>query len=548
MTSEKVATEIHYDAEGHPKTGYRIGPADTRLQFFKLLLDDRQELPMDSRPYLEQQLRNAGKTVGEVTTDFLAAIRGHAMAEITKRYGANMVSTTPFEYVLTVPAVWSDAAKNATEQAATKAGIGPNLSLVSEPEAAIVHALQTEAIPKDRMNVGDNWIVVDAGGGTIDVTVHEVAQLMPLRLTESVPGIGALSGGAFIDMGFRNLVKDRMGSDRFEQLCRDKPRFWPAALADFRSNVKPSFDSAGPGDAFASEDDTIHYVTFSGAETQPEAGIRNGFFELSNDELAELFRPVVITLVDLVIKAKRALEREDKTANGVVLAGGLGKANHVYKVLTTAFAEAGAPPPYSSDSLFVPKAASFEVIQPKDAWTAVVQGAVWTGRCGELVSSRKARRAFGTRYYTTYNSGKHALANKYLDPNEESYKADNQLDFFIKSGDTVISSKIILFDYDLTVNEVGDNANTTIALYCCDGEQLPTEFVDIDDSEAYVVCTLDVDLGMVSKHSWRKHRNSTGKLYYTLNYQLGMQVGAGGLTFDLRVGNKIYGSLRADFK
>ena len=73
------------------------------------------------------------------------------------------MKTVKVEWVLTVPAVWSDSAKNATLQAAERAGMGKakNLKLISEPEAAAVYTLK--AIQPNNLNVGDNFVVCDAG-------------------------------------------------------------------------------------------------------------------------------------------------------------------------------------------------------------------------------------------------------------------------------------------------------------------------------------------------------------------------------------------------
>ncbi len=66
-------------------------------------------------------------------------------------------------FVLTVPAVWSDAAKMATLQAAEKAGMGTehHVKLISEPEAAAVYTFK--AIQPTQFKVGDNFVVCDAG-------------------------------------------------------------------------------------------------------------------------------------------------------------------------------------------------------------------------------------------------------------------------------------------------------------------------------------------------------------------------------------------------
>jgi molecular chaperone DnaK (HSP70) len=77
------------------------------------------------------------------------------------------MATTKVEFVMTVPAVWSDAAKNATLHAAERAGMGNrhDLRLISEPEAAAAYTLK--AIQPNHLKVGDNFIVCDAGGGTL---------------------------------------------------------------------------------------------------------------------------------------------------------------------------------------------------------------------------------------------------------------------------------------------------------------------------------------------------------------------------------------------
>lgn len=53
------------------------------------------------------------------------------------------VESSNFEYIMTVPAIWSDKAKNATMVAAEMAGMGKELTLVTEPEAAAMHTLKS---------------------------------------------------------------------------------------------------------------------------------------------------------------------------------------------------------------------------------------------------------------------------------------------------------------------------------------------------------------------------------------------------------------------
>jgi molecular chaperone DnaK (HSP70) len=62
----------------------------------------------------------------------------------------DFVESTPIEYILTVPAVWSDKAKSDTLWCASQAGFGPmdKIRLITEPEAAAVYTFTTVSKPK----------------------------------------------------------------------------------------------------------------------------------------------------------------------------------------------------------------------------------------------------------------------------------------------------------------------------------------------------------------------------------------------------------------
>lgn len=111
------------------------------------------------------QLRKYNKTVMEAVSDYLTQIRAHTLETLTRRHGEAFMADTLVQFELTVPAVWSDSAKDATLKAAEKAGMGSresgDLKLISEPEAAAVYTLK--AIQPNHLSVGDNFIVCDAG-------------------------------------------------------------------------------------------------------------------------------------------------------------------------------------------------------------------------------------------------------------------------------------------------------------------------------------------------------------------------------------------------
>lgn len=178
ITSDKVPTEIGYgpatsngsgkstpNGEGSQvvKWGFQFKPEEQRLRCIKLFLDRNQRLPHFVSPLeTAAQLRQYGKTVMDAVSDYLTEIYKHTMDNLTRRYGETFMLKTKVEFVLTVPAVWSDSAKNATLQAAERAGMGNrhDLKLISEPEAAAVYTLK--AIQPNHLKIGDNFIVCDA--------------------------------------------------------------------------------------------------------------------------------------------------------------------------------------------------------------------------------------------------------------------------------------------------------------------------------------------------------------------------------------------------
>jgi molecular chaperone DnaK (HSP70) len=73
-----------------------------------------------------------------------------------------MLETLDKQLVVTVPAVWSERAKDQTLKAVTKAKwAASKISLVSEPEAAAIYTLKgmTEGANRAEVRVGDNFVL-----------------------------------------------------------------------------------------------------------------------------------------------------------------------------------------------------------------------------------------------------------------------------------------------------------------------------------------------------------------------------------------------------
>ncbi|KAF9090560.1 hypothetical protein BGX27_002222, partial [Mortierella sp. AM989] len=100
------------------------------------------------KPHLDENLALARwkdpVTVPDAISDYLRAIHDYVAEKILQEFGKSY-SRHSFRYCLTVPAMWSDRAKDVMRKAAIRANLvtesdHPNrLMLVSEPEAAALY-------------------------------------------------------------------------------------------------------------------------------------------------------------------------------------------------------------------------------------------------------------------------------------------------------------------------------------------------------------------------------------------------------------------------
>lgn len=131
------------------------------------------------------------------------------------KLGDGVLRTTPIDFVVTVPAIWSDLAKDKTRDACMRAlssfGEGKVVQLVSEPEAAAIYSL--DGISTHTLKKDDTFVVVDAGGGTVDLISYTISKLEPsLELIEAAPGTGGLCGSSYLNRAFGELLEEKLGA------------------------------------------------------------------------------------------------------------------------------------------------------------------------------------------------------------------------------------------------------------------------------------------------------------------------------------------------
>ena len=142
----KVPSAISY-VHGRPKRwGYKVESNDISFQWFKVLLEEDHGYATTVELVKESNmlLRKLGKTAEGVVADYLGLLWGFTLKDIREIY-PDFKKIFALRVVLTVPAVWSPAAKDRTVQAARQAGLPEDIRLVAEPEAAALATLKEKA-------------------------------------------------------------------------------------------------------------------------------------------------------------------------------------------------------------------------------------------------------------------------------------------------------------------------------------------------------------------------------------------------------------------
>ncbi len=269
--------------------GRALADADETMRSHYLLSDGPGMVGIETR--------DGRKTPVEVSADILRSLRERAEASL----GGELTGV-----VITVPAYFDDAQRQATKDAARLAGLNV-LRLLNEPTAAAI------AYGLDNAAEGI-YAVYDLGGGTFDISI--------LKLTRGVFEVLATNGDP------------SLGGDDFDQCLAD----WLKAQASLPDDM-PVEDrrrllalARSVKETLSSQEQTVATCNFSGNLSLQVPVSRALFGELTAELVARSLRPVRKALRDANLGA------ED--IKGVVMVGGSTRMPHVQAAVEKLFGTA----------------------------------------------------------------------------------------------------------------------------------------------------------------------------------------------------------------
>lgn len=333
-------------------------------------------------------------------------------------------------WVLTVPSIWNDQAKQLMREAARKVGIRKRqLILALEPEAAsIFHKYENLAGEYGAIQAGIEYMVVDAGGGIVDIVVHEVQN--DGKQAEVVASTGGAYGGTVVNDAFESLLEDIVGKQTLDQfkshhisdffnLMRsfevEKMAIGedPTDMVKFNipASLLSTYNSVNPGENI---EENINNQNLSS-----HVGFHRGQLWMSGSKAESLFNESVENITDHI---KKLLEDPNiKGISFIVLAEG-----------------------YSESPLLVNRiqaAARGIKLHVIGEDMAVLKGAVIFGHSPGTISERISRFTYGVDTWSRFVEGKHKEEYK-VTAADGSQRCKFAFSTFVRKGDSVKTDKI----------------------------------------------------------------------------------------------------------
>jgi molecular chaperone DnaK (HSP70) len=390
----------------------------------------------------EQQLaaQSLNKQPVDIVADFLQHVKDHVLKKLDEEYRREVWSTLPITLVVTVPAVWSDAAKDRTLQAVRQAGFDntyfPFLKrtlLITEPEAAAIYTIKTlRGTSQDqRLAVGDGFVMCDMGGGTVDLISYRVAELQPTTVEEATVGTGDQCGGSFIDRAFIQWLERRLGAIHFLKIAgchsEDIPR---TSLTPKLGRIVQDFTLEAKSGFSGNETNFLRLpAPLNAIEEDAVRGISDGEISITPEDMIDIFEPTIQKTYDLIDgQIKQAQQSSKVKLKYIFMVGGFSESPYVYSKIKEFVETKG-----------------LKIIRPAYAWSAVVRGAAAKGLEGDghlPIRNRKCRRHYGTACNKLFINGIHRETDSYVCSYSGLKRAERQISWHLKKGQDLSTSAL----------------------------------------------------------------------------------------------------------
>ncbi|XP_061164053.1 heat shock 70 kDa protein 12B-like [Saccostrea echinata] len=399
---------------------------------FKMMLYDKVRKERLTTETKVSDIKGRELPAVEVFAHAIRYLKDHLIMEIESKDTSVIVKECNITWVLTVPAIWDDPAKQFMRKAAEKAGIeSKSLVIALEPEAASIYCkeLPVEKLSGTESGIGvfspgKKYLVLDAGGGTIDMTVHEVKS--GGKLHELSRASGGNWGGVKVDMTFKQMLVDIVGEGFMESYCHSNTAEYIELFRDFELKKRQKVDEKSQTKkitmkipaTFSDKYEEIEKNDISKRTKETTYGKllkwEGDKLRINKDIFDGFFKPSCEGIVKHV--KKLLADPKVKGTNVILMVGGFSESAIVQQAVKDAFPDC-------------------RVVIPHEAGLAVLKGAVLYGHDPSAVASRIAKFTYGIGCTELFDPQKHDLKRKMVIEGKE--RCSNIFSKHVEAGDVL---------------------------------------------------------------------------------------------------------------
>ncbi|SJL14053.1 uncharacterized protein ARMOST_17506 [Armillaria ostoyae] len=500
----KIPTIMFYDALGKLRAKGGRNIAGKYMKVYKM---DKIMTPLPCRfkLHLGRQVASAYiqplpplKQIVTLFSDFYAYLYTCAKSFVQETHHISSSQWSSIEggihFILAHPNGWEGEEQNKMRDAMISARLIGNgeqehsrLSFVTEGEASL-HFCLNKGLSRYTSNE-DGFMIVDAGGGTVDISTYSRAGVSEGNRCFQEIAIPQcqLSGSIFVTGQAQIYLRDKLKGTVYAEManviadCFDK-----TAKLRFRNAEEPAYIQFG----------TIR-------DNDPALGIRGGRLTLLGSIAAGFFEP---SLRDIIQAIDHQCSMSPKNISAVFLVGGFAASNFLYSKL-----QAHLQP------------LDIQLSRPDSHVNkAVADGAV-SYYIDHAVNARMSRYNLGGKEFTSYEKSmsehRRRSDKAYVAANGELSLGD-QFDAILPKGILVSETTEFRRTYHLYSETLEDLTSISDDIICYRGLKTDPRWMDTDEAMYNVLCTVTANTQQATKTLKPQYRPGDGRTFYKLDYDV----------------------------
>jgi len=329
-------------------------------------------------------------------------------------------------------------------------------------------------------------VIVDAGGGTIDISSYSRNSSSAKESFEEIAAPQChFHGSVFVTTHARLFLQSFLEDSHFlDDLDHIVSCFDKTTKLRFRKAEEPQYIKFG-----STRDNDENY------------NIRFGQLKLMGSDVAQFFQPSVDCIVKAVLEQKNIAH---KTISHVVLVGGFAASdwlfNKVHDVLTPI---------------------GLNIVRPENHVNKAVSDGAISFYLDHFVRTRVSKITYGNFCHIPYNpnASDHKLrAHKVFTSVSGNKRISDSFDIILPKNTQVSETKEFRKSYFRESGSVADFKAGSFSVWCYRGTIEPPKWKDVDTNNYTKLCTIEADLSRVPL-SPRPKTTGTGN-FYRVDYDI----------------------------